>query len=96
MKKSDTFTIIGASGFLGNNLVKTLAKLECKINQPARDDLATLTGDLGIIIYAAGYGVCKDTATKQKVLDGNFLALNKILVSIHYQKLNFQYNLYKS
>ncbi len=48
------FTVIGASGFIGSNLVKTLRAKGRNVFAPLRDDTAIFTLPLGHVIYAAG------------------------------------------
>jgi nucleoside-diphosphate-sugar epimerase len=64
MNDKPKVSIVGATGFLGSHLVALFSQLGYQVYQPSRSQLNSLSGDLGIIIYAAGYGVCKDAATK--------------------------------
>ncbi len=48
------YTIIGGSGFIGNNLGNYLITAGHTVSSPARDDSTVMTRQLGHVIFAAG------------------------------------------
>jgi len=49
-----TATVLGASGFIGRNLVRHLRELGYDVATPGRGDLADLGGSLGHVFYCIG------------------------------------------
>jgi nucleoside-diphosphate-sugar epimerase len=48
------FTVLGASGFIGGNIAAALGVRGYEVLTPTRNDLPSLTGKLGHVIYALG------------------------------------------
>jgi nucleoside-diphosphate-sugar epimerase len=87
MNKQSIVTIIGATGFLGSHLVTLFSQHGYQVNEPSRKELCSLSGNLGIIIYAAGYGVCKDAAAKEMVVEANITVLSNLLTKCSFSRL---------
>lgn len=47
-------TVLGASGFIGRNIVRHLRGKSYDVTMPGRAELATLAGDLGHVFYCIG------------------------------------------
>ncbi|WP_277053986.1 NAD-dependent epimerase/dehydratase family protein [Pseudoalteromonas marina] len=80
-------TIIGASGFVGSNLTKFLLSLGYDVYSPSRDELMELNGDLGVVIYSVGYGVCDSLINKAKVIDANITQFVSLLSRCTFSRL---------
>lgn len=79
------FTIIGANGFIGGELCNFLEKKNIIVNKVARDDILSKEGSLGIVVYCAGNGDCKNTPSK--VIDSNINLLKDIIDNYNYERL---------
>ncbi|MBW8185199.1 NAD-dependent epimerase/dehydratase family protein [Shewanella nanhaiensis] len=79
MKK---YTVVGSTGFIGNNLVRFLTEKGEEVTEinriaPSRNE------SLGTIVYCAGFGGCDEP---QKVLDANLTFLMKLLDECNYER----------
>ncbi len=84
MKK---ITIIGASGFVGQNLKSFLSVKGYDVFAPTRSELAGLRGHLGIVVYIAGFGMCDSFPDKCNVIDANINKLKLLLSAITFDRL---------
>lgn len=83
-----TFTILGASGFVGRNLVKYLksAGLQCKA--PHRDSIKTARNYAGHLIYAIG--LTSDFRTHPlETVEAHVCLLHKILAEAEFDSLTY-------
>lgn len=83
------YTVFGGRGFIGSEIVKQLNQLGHNVFVPERDDETIYHQDLGIVIYCAGHGDCKNAPFA--VLDANVNLLSSLL-----QKASFERLLYMS
>lgn len=79
------YTVFGGKGFIGSEFVKQLIELKHEIFIPERNDQSIYNKDLGIIIYAAGYGNCK--TDPYNVLEANTILLNSLLKKASFEKI---------
>lgn len=80
-------TIIGATGFVGREFIKYLEGFEYQLQCPAREELDDLRGELGTVVYIAGYGVCDDIHNKLNCVHANTTRLISILKSCKFDRL---------
>ncbi|KJY79061.1 NAD-dependent epimerase/dehydratase family protein [Vibrio nigripulchritudo] len=79
------FTVIGSSGFLGQEVVKQLINRDCIVEEINRNEIGYISDDLDYVIYCSGYGECdKDP---YNVLDANSSVLSKLLMQKEFNKL---------
>lgn len=71
------YTIFGGRGFIGSEIVSQLNALGHTSFVPSRNDHSIFKRDLGVVIYCAGNGDCKNTPFS--VLDANVSLLANIL-----------------
>jgi nucleoside-diphosphate-sugar epimerase len=83
---NNRITIIGSNGFLGSNLSASLSHTPLDIFSPTRSDLAALKGDLGVVVYTAGFGICSSLSDLTKVVDANINVLSRILNNCSFSK----------
>ena len=75
---NESFTIIGASGYIGGHLANYLRNLQYSVNTPSRGDENIFNADLGRVIYCAG--MTSDFRSKPfETVDSHVLLLRKIL-----------------
>lgn len=79
------YTVVGASGFIGQNVAGFLEKKGFTVLKIKRDILQYQDINLGTIIYCAGYGDCNKSPAN--VVDANLTFLNSILTNCSYNKL---------
>lgn len=87
MNNFQKITIIGASGFLGSQINASLNADGFNVFCPLRPDLVSLTGHLGIVVYAAGFGRCSSLEEISAVVDANINVLGRILRECSFSKL---------
>lgn len=80
-----TYTVIGGHGFIGSEVAKKLTENGHSVFIPNKDDERLFTNDLGVIIFCAGAGDCKNAPFK--VFRSNSLLLAEVLEKSHFQKL---------
>ncbi|KKM62979.1 hypothetical protein LCGC14_1516210 [marine sediment metagenome] len=80
-------TIIGGTGFVGKELASYFQSRGYTIRCPAREVLGTLSGDLGVVIYVAGYGVCSSLSNKIDCVDANITKFISILKNCEFKRL---------
>lgn len=80
-------TIIGASGFVGSELTKYLERFGYTLRCPMRRELDDLCGDLGTVVYIAGYGVCGDIHDKLNCVHANTISLISVLKNCKFDRL---------
>lgn len=78
-----TYTVVGSTGFIGQNLVVFLKErgenvLEVNRTLPNKND------SLGTVVYCAGFGGCNEP---QKVIDANVNFLLEVLNKCNYERL---------
>lgn len=71
------YTVFGGRGFIGSEIVSQLTALGHTTFVPSRNDNSIFKRDLGIVIYCAGNGDCKNTPFS--VLEANVSLLANIL-----------------
>jgi nucleoside-diphosphate-sugar epimerase len=79
------FTVIGGHGFIGSEVVSHLKKEHHLVFAPKIIDERIYKDDLGIIIYCAGNGDCKNQP--QKVVDSNLILLARLLSDSVFDRL---------
>lgn len=79
------FTVIGAGGFIGDELSKFLEKKNIEVRRIFRNTLIPKDVDLGVVIYCAGYGDCKKDPSN--VIDANVNLLKEIVYNYNYKRL---------
>lgn len=79
------YTIFGGRGFIGSEFVKQLKQQGHNVFVPERNDSSIYEQDLGIIIYAAGYGDC--LGDPHNVLEANTILLNMLLRDASFEKI---------
>jgi len=77
------YTIIGSSGFIGENLVNFLHGKYETVNQINRT-LPPNDMNLGTVVYCAGFGDCREP---QKVLDASLIYLLKIVNNCKFERI---------
>ncbi|WP_345859452.1 SDR family oxidoreductase [Shewanella algae] len=79
------YTVFGGRGFIGSEIVKQLNQLGHNVFVPERDDETIYHQDLGIVIYCAGHGDCKNAPFA--VLDANVNLLSSLLQKASFERL---------
>lgn len=79
------YTVFGGRGFIGSEVVRQLEAQGHIAYVPARNDDSILERDLGIVIYAAGNGDCKNTPFS--VLEANVNLLAQLLQYAKFDRL---------
>lgn len=79
------YTVFGASGFIGSELVSFLRNNNIEVYTPQRDDPEIYTQDLGIVIYCAGNGDCGKNPLN--VLNANTVLLSSIITRCNFTRL---------
>lgn len=79
------YSVVGASGFIGSNMVSFLEKLGYSVLKIGRNLEEIKTNNLGVVIYCAGFGDCQNDPNN--VIDANINHLSKILNNCIYKKL---------
>ncbi len=80
-----SYTVIGGHGFIGSEVAKKLTDNGHSVFIPDRDDERLFNKDLGVIIFCAGAGDCKNDPFK--VFKSNSLLLAEVLEKSQFQKL---------
>lgn len=78
------YTVIGGQGFIGTSIVKLLEMKNYTVWVPKKEDQTLYERNLGTVIYAAGYGDCKNQPLK--VLDSNLVNLVSIITKAKFDK----------
>ncbi|CAH1597037.1 dTDP-glucose 4,6-dehydratase [Vibrio owensii] len=71
------YTVVGGSGFIGKEMVNLLTQQGFDCWVPQKNDESIYTRELGTVIYAAGFGDCKNDPFN--VFEANSLLLKNIL-----------------
>lgn len=79
------YSVVGASGFIGSNMVSYLEGLGFSVLKIGRDLEDIKVKELGTVIYCAGFGDCKNAP--DDVVDANLVFLNKLIRKFSYKKL---------
>jgi nucleoside-diphosphate-sugar epimerase len=79
------YTVFGGNGFIGSEVVQQLLTGGHEVYIPEKEDKAVFERDLGIVIYCAGHGDCKNNPFK--VLNANILLLSSLLEKAEFSKL---------
>lgn len=79
------YTVLGASGFIGAELVSFLRSNNIEVYTPKRDDPGIFTRDLGIVVYCAGNGDCERNPLN--VYEANIVLLSKIIKQCKFTRL---------
>jgi nucleoside-diphosphate-sugar epimerase len=79
------YTVIGGNGFIGNQIVLTLKENGEDVYVPVKGGTEIYNEDLGIVIYAAGYGDCKENPLK--VIDSNLSSVVDLIKNCKFVKL---------
>lgn len=79
------YTVFGGRGFIGSEIVKQLNLLGHNVFVPERDDQSIYHKDLGIVIYCAGHGDCKNAPFA--VLEANVSLLSSLLQNASFDRL---------
>lgn len=79
------FTVIGAGGFIGNELYNFLKAKSCEVNKVLRNEVLPKNSCLGVVVYCAGYGDCKNDPSN--VIDANLNFLKEITNNYSYKRL---------
>jgi nucleoside-diphosphate-sugar epimerase len=78
------YTVIGGQGFIGSTIVKLLEAKGHTVWVPEKEDKALYERELGIVIYAAGHGDCKNNPLK--VFNSNLGILVNIITKASFDK----------
>lgn len=82
------FTVLGASGFIGQHLTSYLKSLGHTVFTPDRDDQSIYLRPLGHVVYAVG--VTADFRTRPlETMDAHVTVLTKILRHAHLESLTY-------
>jgi nucleoside-diphosphate-sugar epimerase len=79
------YTVFGGRGFIGSEIVIQLQAKGHTTFIPARDDTSLFERELGIVLYCAGNGDCKNTPFS--VLEANVSLLAQILQHANFERL---------
>ncbi|MEZ9107098.1 NAD-dependent epimerase/dehydratase family protein [Vibrio cyclitrophicus] len=79
------YTVFGGTGFIGSEFVKKLEEQGHKVEVINRKTADFLDRELGVVIYAAGFGDCTNNC--YNVLDANLTLLANILENANFEKL---------
>lgn len=79
------YTVFGGRGFIGSEIVGMLEAAGQDVWVPARDDASVFDTDLGIVIYSAGQGDCKNAPLG--VFDANCRLLAELLARGKFERL---------
>jgi nucleoside-diphosphate-sugar epimerase len=80
-----SYTVIGGHGFIGREVSKDLIKKGHSVFIPEKDDSRLFTKKLGIVIFCAGAGDCKNDPFK--VFKSNSLLLSDLLEESDFEKM---------
>jgi nucleoside-diphosphate-sugar epimerase len=87
-QNSANFTVLGASGFIGSNLVNYLKKQGYSCIAPLRDDVSIYGRSLGHIIYAIG--LTADFRTRPlDTIEAHVCILRKLLAEAEFESLTY-------
>lgn len=81
---SKLFTIIGANGFIGNNIANYLEMNGYRVQRINRDLKVLANNKLGNVIYCSGYGDCK--SNPNNVVNANVTFLQEVLSKFEYER----------
>ncbi|MCS6098301.1 NAD-dependent epimerase/dehydratase family protein [Shewanella baltica] len=79
------YTVFGGRGFIGSEIVGQLEAQGHSTFVPVRDDCTVFERDLGIVIYCAGNGDCKNSPFS--VFEANVTLLANLLQKAHFDRL---------
>jgi len=81
------FTVLGASGFIGGNIAPALAARAHTVFTPSREDLQSLAGSLGHVIYSLG----TDDFAKEPwaALEAHVLHLRRLFQQAEFDSLTY-------
>ena len=79
------YTVFGGRGFIGSTIVEQLKLNGHDVYIPVREDNSIFDEDLGIVIYCAGQGDCKNSPFG--VFDANCSLIAKVLEYCKFQRL---------
>ncbi|CAK1928656.1 NAD-dependent epimerase/dehydratase family protein [Vibrio crassostreae] len=79
------YTVFGGTGFIGSEFVNQLEKQGHEVEVINRKKINFLDRNLGVVIYAAGFGDCANDS--HNVLDANLTFLASILENAKFEKL---------
>ncbi|WP_429164000.1 NAD-dependent epimerase/dehydratase family protein [Aeromonas rivipollensis] len=79
------YTVFGGRGFIGSEIVSMLEAAGQDVWVPPRDDESVFDTDLGIVIYSAGQGDCKNAPLG--VFDANCRLLADLLARGKFERL---------
>lgn len=83
--ESIDYTVIGGNGFIGSHIVKDLRTRGFKVWVPERGTAGVFNKQLGVVIYAAGFGDCNHDP--YKVFESNLGYLVNVVKDSSFKKL---------